>query len=192
MSARDKIVAAGQVLISQKGFSAVGLAQILKEAGVPKGSFYHFFASKDAFGTALLEEYFQGYHQMMDQLFAQPGLTHAERLMLYFANWRQNQGVNDCQGRCLTVKLGAEVSDFSESMRQALKDGTDGIIARLEAAIAAGIAEGTIHCSAPPAQVATNLYSLWIGASVMAKIARNPDSFDHSLISTRAMLGLNP
>ena len=76
---RSTILATGQRIMSRKGFSAVGLTEILKDAGVPKGSFYHYFASKDAFGEAMLSAYFEDYHGDMDVLFAKPGLTAAER-----------------------------------------------------------------------------------------------------------------
>ena len=72
---RSTILATGQRIMSRKGFSGVGLTEILKDAGVPKGSFYHYFASKDAFGEAMLLAYFEGYHADMDALFAKPGLT---------------------------------------------------------------------------------------------------------------------
>jgi len=58
---RENILATGQRLMAGKGFSAVGLNEILADAGVPKGSFYHYFGSKDAFGEALLEHYFEAY-----------------------------------------------------------------------------------------------------------------------------------
>ncbi len=50
---RSTILATGQRIMSRKGFSGVGLTEILKDAGVPKGSFYHYFASKDAFGEEI-------------------------------------------------------------------------------------------------------------------------------------------
>ncbi|WP_170335416.1 TetR/AcrR family transcriptional regulator [Ruegeria arenilitoris] len=191
MSARQKIVSAGQALVGQRGFSAVGLSEILKSAGVPKGSFYHFFESKDAFGVALLEEYFQSYHAEMDQIIAKPGLTASEKAMLYFANWRENQGLNDCQGRCLAVKLGAEVSDISKAMRHTLKEGTDGIVARLTDLMAKGEADNSIKPSQSPEDLAANLYFLWVGASVMVKISRSHNPFDTALSASRAMLGLD-
>lgn len=187
---RSTILATGQKIMSQKGFSAVGLAEILKGADVPKGSFYHYFASKDAFGEAMLEAYFQGYHADMDALFARPGLTGAERLMLYFAVWRENQGAFDCQGRCLAVKLGAEVADLSEPMRLALKAGTQGIISRMARAIEAGLDDGSLSTTEPAAELAASLYYLWLGASVMVKIVRTHDPFETALQSTRHMLSL--
>jgi TetR/AcrR family transcriptional repressor of nem operon len=63
---RSTILAAGQRIIGRKGFSAVGLTEILDGAGVPKGSFYHYFKSKDAFGEALLNAYFEDYLAEID------------------------------------------------------------------------------------------------------------------------------
>jgi TetR/AcrR family transcriptional repressor of nem operon len=188
MNTRSNIVTAGQTLIGQKGFSAVGLAEILKSAGVPKGSFYHFFESKDAFGAAVLDDYFDAYHAEMDEMFGLQGLTPGEKLMLYFANWREHQRLNDCQGRCLAVKLGAEVSDFSETMRHALKQGTNGIISRLADVIETGREDGSLRPSSSSEVAAANLYALWVGASIMVKISREQDAFDAALINTRQML----
>jgi TetR/AcrR family transcriptional repressor of nem operon len=187
---RSIILATGQKIMSQKGFSGVGLTEILKDAGVPKGSFYHYFASKDAFGEAMLSAYFEGYHADMDELFSKPGLTGAERLMLYFAAWRENQGAFDCQGRCLAVKLGAEVADLSEPMRLALKAGTNGIISRMSRAIELGVADGSLSVTGRPADLAASLYYLWLGASVMVKIVRTHEPFETALQSTRPLLGM--
>lgn len=187
---RAAILATGQKIMSLKGFSAVGLTEILGAAGVPKGSFYHYFGSKDAFGEAMLAAYFDDYLAEIDALFAKPGLTAAERLMLYFANWRENQGAFDCQGRCLAVKLGAEVSDLSEPMRLALKAGTSGIITRMRAMIEVGVADGSVYVTAQAADVAAALYHQWLGASVMVKIVRTHDPFDIALQATRSMLGI--
>jgi TetR/AcrR family transcriptional repressor of nem operon len=190
-SSRSTILATGQRIMSRKGFSGVGLSEILKDAGVPKGSFYHYFASKDAFGEAMLSAYFDDYHAEMDALFAKPGLTMAERLMLYFAGWRETQAAHDCQGRCLAVKLGAEVADLSEPMRLALKTGTSGIITRLTRAIEGGIADASLSVTAAPADLAASLYALWLGASVMAKIVRTQAPLETALRSTRPLLGLS-
>ncbi|KMS53551.1 TetR family transcriptional regulator [Novosphingobium barchaimii LL02] len=187
---RAVILATGQKIMSQKGFSAVGLTEILSSAGVPKGSFYHYFGSKDAFGEAMLAAYFEQYLADMDALMAKPGLTGAERLMMYFAIWRENQGAYDCQGRCLAVKLGAEVSDLSEIMRVALKTGTNGIIARMKAMMDGGIDDGSVRIDGASGDMAAVLYYQWLGASVMVKIVRTHDPFETALQVTRRMLGL--
>lgn len=189
---RENILATGQRIMAAKGFSAVGLNEILVTAGVPKGSFYHYFGSKDAFGEALLEAYFEDYLAQLDTTLAQPGLTMAQRLLNYWQGWQATQSVFDCQGKCLAVKLGAEVADLSEAMRLALKRGTAGIISRLGSAIAAGAAEGSLTIYSDADTTAHSLYQLWLGASLMVKIVRTMEPFDSALVTTRQILHLPP
>src|SRR5450830_929227 len=187
---RENILATGQRLMAGKGFSAVGLSEILAEAGVPKGSFYHYFGSKDAFGEALLESYFDGYLADLDKILNQPGLTMAQRLLNYWHAWRDTQSFFDCQGKCLAVKLAAEVADLSEAMRLSIKRGTAGIVSRLAAAIEAGVAEGSLAIDGDAESVAQSLYQLWLGASVMVKIGRNTQPFETALVTTHRILHL--
>jgi len=187
---RDNILAVGQRIMSGKGFSAVGLNEILTEAKVPKGSFYHYFGSKDAFGEALLSSYFEDYLADLDKVMAQPGPSMAQRLLDYFDMWRANQSFLDCQGKCLAVKLAAEVADLSEAMRAVLNQGTAAIIARMADAIEGGVADGSLAVDDDPKRVAESLYQLWLGASVMVKIVRGPGPFDAAMALTRQMLHL--
>lgn len=187
---REHIVAVGQRIMAGKGFSAVGLNEILTSAGVPKGSFYYYFASKDAFGVALLEKYFTDYLAELDTSLQARDLTMAEGLFGYFYRWRSNQLQADCQGKCLVVKLGAEVADLSEPMRLALKQGTAGIVARLASAIERGVAEASLRIDSQPGPLAESLYQLWLGASVMAKITRDALPFDAAMRTTKEMLHL--
>jgi len=185
---RDTILTTGQRIMGAKGFSAVGLNEVLSAAGVPKGSFYHYFASKEAFGEALLEDYFSAYLADMDRIFRQPGQTKAAQLEAYFRAWQDSQSFEDCQGKCLAVKLGAEVADLSPAMRAALRSGTAGIIERLARAIEGGQAEGSLACSGDAAALAQSLYQLWLGASIMVKIVRGPQPFDNAQRATRQIL----
>lgn len=191
-SVREHILATGQRIMASKGYSAVGLNEILKDAGVPKGSFYHYFGSKDAYGVALLEAYFADYLANLDATLSQPNSNMAQRLMHYWQQWQATQSFQDCQGKCLAVKLGAEVADLSENMRLALKQGTAGIVKRLSTAIEAGVAEGSLKINNTPAHVAESLYQLWLGASVMAKIVRNKQPFESAMQLTQQSLNITP
>lgn len=185
---RQRIFDAAQSIIARKGFSAVGLNEVLNAAGVPKGSFYHYFASKDAFGTALLEHYFETYFADMDRIFQDPATSAQDALMRYWQLWISNQTSQVECGKCLAVKLGAEVADLSEPMRLALHRGTAQIVERLEAAISKGVEEGTVRIATTPAQLALRLYAMWLGASVMTKITRTPHEFEEALLQTRSLL----
>jgi TetR/AcrR family transcriptional repressor of nem operon len=185
---RQIILDAAQRLVAQKGYMAVGLNEILAEAGVPKGSFYHWFDSKDAFGNAMMQRYFDGYLSAIDGIAADKDKSSAEHLMQYWRKFYDTQVVDNGQGRCLVVKLGAEVSDLSESMRMVLKVGTTGIVDRLEQMIVKGLAEGSVSVEASPRDTAEALYDAWLGASVMAKIHRSPDYLDRVMATTRRVL----
>ncbi|WP_416985095.1 TetR/AcrR family transcriptional regulator [Streptomyces sp. T028] len=185
---RRIILDTAQQIMARKGYSAVGINEVLAEAGVPKGSFYHYFASKDAFGEALLKSYFADYLADMDRILAQPGQSSAERLMTYWQRWRETQSVEECQGKCLAVKLGAEVADLSESMRLALKEGTSAIVDRIERTITSGLEDGSLSVDDDPREVAQALYDMWLGASVMAKIHRSLAPLDTVTAVTRKLL----
>ena len=188
-SARQAILERGQSIVGAKGFSAVGLNEILRAAEVPKGSFYHYFGSKDAFGVVLLDTYFDHYVQGMQQLFDQPGLSHYAKLMRYWQCWVDNHtGCTDA-GKCLAVKLGAEVSDLSEPMRLALQRGTSRTIDLLTMALQRGAEDGSLIVEQAPDSLAGRLYALWLGTSVMAKITRTTAPFTEALLLTRQLLG---
>ncbi|WP_272905150.1 TetR/AcrR family transcriptional regulator [Pseudomonas petrae] len=187
---RQGILDVGQRIMAAKGYSGVGLNEILAAAGVPKGSFYHYFGSKDAFGEALLEHYFDDYLADIDRILGEPGLPIGERLMNYWRVWQETQSFQECQGKCLAVKLGVEVADLSETMRAVLKRGTAGITDRLGSAIEAAVADGSLPACENPYAVAQSLYQLWVGASVMVKIERRLAPFETAMATTRVILRL--
>ena len=186
---RQTILDAAQVLVGRKGFSAVGLNEILQAAEVPKGSFYHYFTSKDGFGVVLLDTYFDHYVHGMQQLFDQPGLSQHAKLMRYWDAWIDNQTGCTEAGKCLAVKLGAEVSDLSEPMRLALQRGTSRTIALLAVALQRGVEDGSLRLQHRPQDLAQQLYALWLGSSVMSKITLTSAPFDEALLLTRQLLG---
>jgi TetR/AcrR family transcriptional repressor of nem operon len=185
---RQHLLLTAQRIMGGKGFSAVGLNEILTAAGVPKGSFYHYFDSKEGFGEALLESYFKDYMERLDALLATPHMKAADRLLNYFSFWLETQASNDPEGKCLAVKLGAEVSDLSEPMRGVLERGTQHIVERLAACIDAAVADGSLSADKDGHVVATALYELWLGASLLAKITRNRRPLVAAMATTRQLL----
>ena len=81
---RQHILDTGLGIFAGKGFASVGLNELLRAAGVPKGSFYHYFESKEQYGQALLEDYFARYLGDIDNLFATESASSHQRLMRYW------------------------------------------------------------------------------------------------------------
>ncbi|MFC4762720.1 TetR/AcrR family transcriptional regulator [Dyella koreensis] len=186
---RQHILDVAHPLMLRKGFTAVGLSEILAAAQVPKGSFYHYFGSKEAFGEAMLDAYFAGYLARVDVLLAAPG-TAAQALLRFFDDWLDSQTGDEAQSRCLAVKLGAEVSDLSESMRMALARGTRSVAERLMRCVEACKADGSLPAETDAPMLALTLYQSWFGASLLAKISRDRAPLDIAMASTRQQLGL--
>jgi TetR/AcrR family transcriptional repressor of nem operon len=184
---RQHILDSGKGLIAGKGFSSVGLNEILKTAGVPKGSFYHYFESKEQFGQALLQDHFAGYLERIDELSRDPAASGRERLERYWQRWMDAQSDGCNAQKCLVVKLSAEVADLSDAMRITLRDGTEQIVARLAALLEAGVADASLPPLAPR-ETAQTLYQLWLGASLLGKLHRNRAALENAMAFTRKML----
>ena len=181
---RLKILDSAKVLIAGRGFSAVGLSEILSAAAVPKGSFYYWFRSKEQFGEALLEHYFENYLAEVDANLFAAGQTAPQRLLAFFSLWHASQSGDYPQARCLVVKLSAEVCDLSEAMRVVLERGTARVIDRLASCLAQGIATGELAACPDSAEVAQQLYQQWLGATLLARVQRSAAPLDKALAQT--------
>jgi len=196
-STKDHILDCGERLIANKGFVGVGLSEILSVAGIPKGSFYHYFSSKERFGEVLLTRYIDAYLARLDTLFKPDGSPARQRLMTYWSYWNASQcdvGAANCAlqdggNKCLIVKLSAEVADISEAMRLTLRGGTDRVVSRIAQCLEDARADGSVASSLDAASTALTLYELWLGASLLAKLRRDASPFEHALLATEQVLG---
>ncbi|NKI18535.1 TetR/AcrR family transcriptional regulator [Spongiibacter sp. KMU-166] len=183
----QRILSAGYTLISRKGFSAVGLAELLVHAGVPKGSFYYYFKSKEQFGEALVDHYFDDYQQRVKQLFSAPGLNAKDKLLRYWQEWlRRESAEGDC-GKCLVVKLGAEVAELSEPIRLRLKAASEKTVQQLADLIERGNRDGSLTIT-DPTQCAAQLYQMWLGASLLTKLQQSAQPLQRAYHSTEIIL----
>lgn len=185
---RQHILDTAKPIILGKGFSAVGLNELLNAAEVPKGSFYHYFKSKEYFGEALLDSYFEAYLMRLEILLSAEGMNGAERLMSYWQRWLETQCGDDAETKCMVVKLGGEVSDLSEPMRLALKRGTNHIISRLADGIEEGIADGSLPNDLVASDTALVLYNQWLGATVLTKIWHDQSALESAMCNTERIL----
>ncbi|USD35047.1 MULTISPECIES: TetR/AcrR family transcriptional regulator [Vibrio] len=184
---RQHILNVGYELVVNKGFTAVGLSELLKTADVPKGSFYHYFKSKEQFGEALIENYFTSYLARINDIFTADTGNGYQRLMGYFSRWLDVENGVCNANRCLVVKLSAEVSDLSEPMRIKLANGAGAVIASIASCIEAGIKDQSIQ-TVDAHLVAAQLYQQWLGASLLNKLVQDQSHLERSLETTQSLL----
>ena len=186
---RQHILDIGYQLVVTKGFTNVGLSEILKTAAVPKGSFYHYFKSKEQFGEALIQHHFEQYLEHVSAILEQGTGTGFDRVTDYFSRWLIIDNGTCNVNKCVVVKLSAEVSDLSEPMREALKKGAYSIVNLIALCIDDGIKDGSITV-ADSQLTAQTLYQLWLGASLFYKLSQDVTVLQQALITTKTQLQL--
>lgn len=184
---RARILSTGRELILKGGFAGVGLSRLLAECGVPKGSFYYYFASKEDFGCAVLKDYVAEYLARFDEL-CEVDAPAGDKLAAYWASWLDEARSEGIASRCLVVKLASEVADFSESMREILDDGVSQLTGRIADLLRAGARDGSIRPLDDTDVMAQILYSQWLGAATLSKLCQNDVPLRRVLEDTRCRL----
>ncbi|WP_313128466.1 TetR/AcrR family transcriptional regulator [Pseudescherichia vulneris] len=185
---REHLLATGEQLCMHRGFTGMGLSELLKTAEVPKGSFYHYFRSKEAFGVAMLERHYVGYHQRLAHHFAHGSGNYRDRLIAYFQQTLTQFSQKGIISGCLTVKLSAEVCDLSEDMRSAMDRGASRVIALLAEALENGRRSRCLAFEGDALTQGQVLYALWLGANLQAKISRSALPLESAVAHAKTIL----
>lgn len=167
---KDKLIDAAVALFAMKGFNNTGIAEILTQVGVPKGSFYHYFKSKEDLGLAVIDHYGDILCEgLATSLRTTPG-TPLFRLRQYFETVLAYFGEHFGRCNCLLGNLGQELALQSDTMRQAI----DRHYRRVELLIAQCLGEakavGELDASADESLLAQQLFAAWEGCLIRAKL----------------------
>lgn len=187
---RQQIIDTAKNIILGKGFAAVGLNEILTTASVPKGSFYHYFKSKEQFGDAMLENYFDTYLAQLEIVLSAARGSVKARLLEYFNVWLLSQTSDTTHDKCLVVKLSAEVTDLSEAMRMTLKHGTDRVINRIAVCVQEGIDHGELPAHLDAKFVTNEIYYMWVGATLLTKVQHSREPLECAMASMKNRLSI--
>lgn len=103
--AKDRLIAAAMELMYARGYTAVGVQEICDRAGVNKGSFYHFFPSKQALVLAVIEAHTHQVQLGLGKVMSAPCSLHARMHNLFKAAYEVHRGCTDNGGKCSGVRL---------------------------------------------------------------------------------------
>lgn len=175
---RARLLRTGVALLTEKGFSAVGVDEILAAADAPKGSFYHYFGSKEAFGLELIDAYAAYFVRKLDRWFDDGKRAPLDRLRDFIADARSGMARHDYRRGCLVGNLGQEMGALPEPFRQrlaaAFRDWEARTARCLRLAQKAGEIPEGIDCDS----LAHFFWIGWEGAVLRAKLERCPDALD--------------
>jgi TetR/AcrR family transcriptional repressor of nem operon len=182
-SARNVIHDAAMKVFTERGFNASSVQDITDAAGVPKGSFYNHFKSKEALAAEILTAYGEGRTDRGILTDAKlPGLT---RLKKHFA--ALNDYFSGCTDGCLVGKFMAEVSEETPEIRERLIEVLERWGEQLSSAISDGQHDGSIHTNLKPDDLAAFLVDSYEGAILRTRVekdARALGSFTEIVFST--------
>lgn len=170
---RLAIIQAGLELLTEKGAAATGIDQVLKHVGIPKGSFYHYFANKEAFLRAVVNAYRSFFAHKLEKHFSNVSLPPLQRVEAFMADARASMEKYQFRRGCLIGNLGQEVETLSDAMRadieNVLIDWEQRLASCLRAAIDAGELPEETDCDA----AASFFWTGWEGAVMRAKLRRD-------------------
>lgn len=174
---KERILEAAEELLQEHSFHAVGLKQLLDAVKVPKGSFYHYFESKEQFGIELMKHYMAeaSVHKRSFMLNADKEPDALNRLFQYLEGSIAFMDKNPGKFPCLAVKLGNEVSEISEGMRDELMKGFNDWIAIYQEVLDQAVAAGQLPATLDTAAEAALIQDHWAGAAQRAVIFRTSE-----------------
>jgi TetR/AcrR family transcriptional repressor of nem operon len=166
----------------RSGYAGAGLAELLRAAGVPKGSFYNHFTSKEAFGVELVQRYYDEQDRLLASLLAQTDRRPLERLRSYFDLLLQGAVDASPQERgCLLGMLALEMSGSSEPLRASLDDAFRRWQARVAELLRQAQIAGELAPEQDPQPLAAMLIDGWEGALMRARATGDIESLRTSL-----------
>ncbi|RTR07076.1 TetR/AcrR family transcriptional regulator [Halomonas nitroreducens] len=170
---RDRLIQAGMALIAEHGYNATGINTVLKAAAVPKGSFYHYFSSKEDFGLAVIDATAEGYTARLEAMLADSDVPALQRLQHYFAAGRADMVDCDHARGCLIGNLGQELSGHSARFRDRLDQVLSGWERLLADCLRDGQTRSEIRTDLDPDALASFILSGWEGALIRAKTVKS-------------------
>ena len=169
-SVRNAIHRAGTKLFTERGFNASSVKDITEAAGVPKGSFYNHFKSKEALAADIVTAYGNGTTDR--SILTNPNIPGLTRLKKHFA--ALNAYFTRCHEGCLVGKFMTEVSDDTPLLREHLIDVLDLWGEQLSSAITDGQEQGSIRKDLKAEELAAFLIDAYEGTLSRARVERNP------------------
>ena len=163
----------GAKAIAQRGFNAASINEILTTAGVPKGSFYYYFSSKEDFGLAIIDDFAARYQNKLKCFLEDEQYSPLTRLRNYFESKISDMEACECADGCLIGNLAQELSAQNELFRDRLNQVFDSWEQYFVQYLTAAYHAGEIADDSRLDELARFILSSWEGAILQAKVAKS-------------------
>lgn len=182
------LVWCGTELLTERGFQVTGIEEVLKRVGVPKGSFYHFFANKREFGEAVIQNYVEYYARKMARIFDDETTSPLSRLRAFVEDAKRGMLRFGYRRGCLIGNLGQELASLDDTFREQLEAVLITWERRVAGCLQQAIDAGELAPGSDAAAISRFFWIGWEGAVLRAKLTRNADPLDQFAQMFFAML----
>jgi TetR/AcrR family transcriptional repressor of nem operon len=174
-SMREQVVEAAVEQFHTHGFNATGIKDITGSAGLPKGSLYNYFESKEALAVEAVQRYGEsGRLAELTDTTVDPLL----RLRQHFEFFRDENISRDFRRGCLFGDFGTEIVDHSDIIREAVRLSLEGWAQALAAPIAQAQESGQIAATTDAKTLARFILNAWEGTLISARSEQSEDSYE--------------
>ena len=175
---REHLIEIGLERIHKIGYAATGVKEILDLAGVPKGSFYHYFPSKEAFAQEVLQRYAARETQRWETILGDDKVSPLKRLRKYFNELIAVYGQKGPISGCLLGKMSAEVAGQSPAIQSLLATSFDRWQQAIAAVLRSAVERGDLPRSMKTDELASFLLNSYEGALVRSQAQKSNQSLD--------------
>jgi TetR/AcrR family transcriptional repressor of nem operon len=170
---RTRLLDHGVALLIAQGYHGTGLQELVQSVGVPKGSFYNYFPSKEAFSAEVVAHYIEPFIQQLDGHLQRRDVNTEAALKAYFDELIEETERRDFKGGCLLGNLIGEIGDTSELCQTSLRAAVHRYRDKLREGLACAQQEGSFRKDMDAKEMADFMVNVWQGALLRMKIERS-------------------
>ena len=170
---RDRIIESGAEIIHRKGFNHTGIQEILTAAGVPKGSFYNYFKSKDEFGLQVIDYFLAHFKRIAIETLEDTRISPLSRIYAFLTAFMDYFESQSYAGGCPIGNLAQEMGDLSPAFRKRLSEAVDMMVDAYAQVLAAAQKDRKIPKNLDIKDTAGFIIASWHGAIIQMKLAQN-------------------
>ncbi len=173
LTVRERLLEAGVVVFSRSGFNGSSVQDITETAGVPKGSFYNYFDSKETLCAAAIEYFWDAKTEVSLSILSDEAVEPLQRLRRYFEQIAIDIESTDYTCGCFIGNMTAELSDHSTVVSDQISDVFARWTRRIAVCIRLAQEAGAITSRADPEVLATFALNAWEGALLRARVTKS-------------------
>ena len=185
---KRRLLDVGLATLLERGYNATGIQDLLVATSVPKGSFYHHFASKEDFALQVVDRYLAEVNTLLEQALGDSDRAPLERVRSFFERLMAFYASQGYLGSLIGL-LGQELAAVNTAFRRRMEGAFDGIARRLADTLEEARRRGDLPAEMDPLQAANLMLDCWEGAAARSRLLRSPAPLEAAIeVSFRTVL----